>query len=204
VWKLLSKYRAVLPVDLKQKLTPYHSKPLHLYGLPEINKQVVPLRPIVSSIGSPCYALAGFLHKSLCPLVGNTLSFIKNSDHFVELLKSISLQHPDILVSFDVVGLFTSVPLDEALTEDIKSRLRIDHTLAERSPLQVEAIIELLEFCLGTTYFQVDGKFFQKKDSMAMGSTLLVISSWSALRTCPLRWWITNHCCGSDMWMIHL
>jgi hypothetical protein len=33
--------------------------------------------------------------------------------------------------------------------------------LAERSLLQVEAIMELLEVCLRTTYFQVDDKFIQ-------------------------------------------
>jgi hypothetical protein len=30
--------------------------------------------------------------------------------------------------------------------------------------LQAEAIVELLEACSRTTYFQVDGKFFQQKD----------------------------------------
>jgi hypothetical protein len=38
--------------------------------------------------------------------------------------------------------------------------------------LQVEAITELLEVCLRTTYFQVDGKFFQQKYGMAMESSL--------------------------------
>jgi hypothetical protein len=42
----------------------------------------------------------------------------------------------------------------------------------ERSVLQVEAIIRLLEVCLRTTYFQVDDNFFQQKDGMAMGSSL--------------------------------
>jgi hypothetical protein len=45
-------------------------------------------------------------------------------------------------------------------------------TLAERPVLQVEVIIELLEVCLRTTYFQVDNKFLQQKDGMAMGSSL--------------------------------
>jgi hypothetical protein len=48
----------------------------------------------------------------------------------------------------------------------------ITMTLAERSALQVEAIMELLEVCLRTTYFQVDDKFFQQKVGMAMGSFL--------------------------------
>jgi hypothetical protein len=32
--------------------------------------------------------------------------------------------------------------------------------------------MELLEVCLRSTYFQVDDKFFQQKDGMAMGSSL--------------------------------
>jgi hypothetical protein len=43
-----------------------------------------PVRPIVSSTGSPCYALAGFLHKILSPLAGRSESFV-NSAHFIQL-----------------------------------------------------------------------------------------------------------------------
>jgi hypothetical protein len=41
----------------------------------------------------------------------------------------------------------------------------------------VEAITELLEVCLKTTYLQVDDKFFQQKDGMAMGSALSPVVS---------------------------
>jgi hypothetical protein len=34
--------------------------------------------------------------------------------------------------------------------------------------MQVKFIMELLEVCLKTTYIQVDDKFFQQKDGMAM------------------------------------
>jgi hypothetical protein len=37
--------------------------------------------------------------------------------------------------------------------------------------------MELLEVCLRTTYFQVDDRFFQQKDGMAMGSSLSPIVS---------------------------
>jgi hypothetical protein len=173
---ILSKHKTALPTELKRKLTPYYSKPPHLYGLPKVHKPDIPLRPIVSSIGSPCYALAGFLHKILSPLAGKSESFVKNSAHFVQLLKSVNLQPPDTLVSFDVVSLFTNVPVDEAL-QVISNKLHNDDTLAERSALQAEAIMELLEVCLKTTYFQVDDKFFQQKDGMAMGSSLSPIVS---------------------------
>jgi hypothetical protein len=113
--KLLSKHKTALLTDLKHKLTPYHSKPSHLYSLPKIHKPDIPLRPTVSSIGSPCNALAGFLHKILNLLAGKSESFVKNSGHFVQLLKSVNLQSLDTFVSFDDVSLFTNVPVDEAL-----------------------------------------------------------------------------------------
>jgi hypothetical protein len=63
------------------------------------------------------------------------------------------------------VTFFTTVPVDEAL-QVIRNKLHNDDTWAERSVLQVEAIMELLEVCLRTTYFQVDDKFFQQKDDV--------------------------------------
>jgi hypothetical protein len=59
----------------------------------------------------------------------------------------------------------------------IKNKLYNDDTLAELSVLQIEVIMELLEVCWRTTYFQVDDKFFQKKYDMAMGSSLSPIIS---------------------------
>jgi hypothetical protein len=72
--------------------------------------------------------------------------------------------------------LFINVPVVEAL-QVIRNKLQNDHTLTERSSLEVEAIMELLEGCLKTTYFHVDDKFFQQKDGMAMGSTLSPVVS---------------------------
>jgi hypothetical protein len=67
-------------------------------------KRMFLLRPIVSSIGSPCYALGGFLQKILNPLAGHTESFARNSQHFAEILDKFKVQRTDILVSFDVVS----------------------------------------------------------------------------------------------------
>jgi hypothetical protein len=68
----------------------------------------------VSSVGSSCYALAGFLRKILIPLAGKSESFVKNPGHFIQLLMSVNLQSSVTLASFDV-RLFTNVRFDEAL-----------------------------------------------------------------------------------------
>jgi hypothetical protein len=107
----------------------------------------------------------------LSPLTGKTESFVKNSGHFVQRIKSLDLQSSEIMVSFDIVSLFTIVPVNEAL-HVIKERLKDDTTLEERSALPVESMMELLEVCLKTTYFQVGDKFYQQKEDMAVGSSL--------------------------------
>jgi hypothetical protein len=54
----------------------------------------------------------------------------------------------------------------------IRNKLHNDDTLVERSVLQVEGIMKLLEVCLRTRYFHVDDEFLKQKDGMAIGSCL--------------------------------
>jgi hypothetical protein len=61
-------------------------------------------------------------------------------------LKSVNIQSLDTLISFDVVSLFTNVPVDEALRV-IRNKLYNDDTLVAQFVLQVEAIVELLQIC---------------------------------------------------------
>jgi hypothetical protein len=130
----------------------------------------------VSTTGSLFYTFVGFHHKILSSFVRKQGTFSKNSGDLTQLLKSVNLQSLDVLVSFDVVNLFTKIPIDEAL-QVIRNKLHNDDMLVERSVLQVEAFIELLRVCLRTTYFQVDDKFFLQKDGMDMGSSLSPIVS---------------------------
>ena len=78
-------------------MTPRASTLPQLYGLPKVHKDGIPLRPIVSAIGSPTYSLSKELARILSPLADTTLD------------------DADRLISFDVTNLFTKVPLDEAM-----------------------------------------------------------------------------------------
>ena len=59
------------------------------------------------------YNTARHLAKILRPLVGLTQHHVSNSSQFVEITRGFTLQPSDILVSFDVVSLFTNVPTTE-------------------------------------------------------------------------------------------
>jgi hypothetical protein len=104
-----------IPDDIIKKIIPTSSVPPRLYGLPKIHKDNVPLRPIVNCIGSSTYLLAKHLAGLVGPLVGLTEHHIRNSASFIEKLQTICLQESDISVSFDVLSLFTRVPLNDTL-----------------------------------------------------------------------------------------
>jgi hypothetical protein len=72
--------------------------------------------------------------------------------------------------------LFTNLPVDEAL-QVIRNKLQNDHRLTERPFLEVEAIMELREGSLTTSYFQVYDKSFQQEDGMAMRISLFSVVS---------------------------
>jgi hypothetical protein len=56
---------------------------------------------------------------------------------------------------------------DNLMTLLVCNKLHNDYTLVERSALQPETIMEMLEVCLRTTYFQVVHKLFQQKYGMS-------------------------------------
>ena len=141
------------------------------YGLPKIHKPNIPLRPIVASQGSPTYALAQYLADILKPIVGKTKHNIINSKHLISTTKHLKIGDNEFLVSFDVVSLFTNVPVEEACTI-AKERLCSDSTLSKRTFLSPENIYDLLKLCLTTTCFQWREKFYEQTDGAPMGSPL--------------------------------
>jgi hypothetical protein len=85
------------------------------------------------------------------------------------------LQNEDYIVSPDV-SLFTNVPTEE-VSQVVRNKLSADHSFPERSSLQVEDVMELLDICLATTYFQFEDKFYQQKEDMAIRNLLSPVIS---------------------------
>ncbi|XP_063385554.1 uncharacterized protein LOC134671624 [Cydia fagiglandana] len=135
--------------------------PPKLYGLPKVHKRNVPLRPIVSQISSPTYDLAKHVASVLQPLVGSMSSFVKDSRHFIDILKGITLEPDEVMVSFDVESLFTNVPVKECL--EVVRRKLSDEGISE-------SVMVLLRNCLEGSYFLYCGKHYLQIDGVAMGS----------------------------------
>ena len=122
-----------------KKLYPTGAGSQKFYGLPKIHKEGVPLRPIVSSIGAVTYYTSKELSRIIKPLVGKSPYHIQNSKDFIQQIQGIQLQPNQCMVSFDVKPLFTSVPIQPAITIIMKL-LEEDQSLQQRTTMSVNNI----------------------------------------------------------------
>ena len=155
-----------IPEKLKHQLTPQFSRPPQIYGLPKVHKNGISLGPIVAYLQSGQRA-----SQDPIPTHGRTNSFVKNSAEFAQRIRNEMVNEGDLMVSFDVVSLFTNMPVDDAL-RSISTLLSNDDTLEERTTFRAGGICHLTELCLRATYFQFGDQFFEQVDGAAMGSLL--------------------------------
>lgn len=83
-----------------------------MYGLPKVHRPGIPLRPIISSIGTFCYNLAKFLVQIIQPLTFNEYT-LSNSSNFVNEISQLRVANTTTMASFDVESLVTNVPPTE-------------------------------------------------------------------------------------------
>ncbi|XP_037802991.1 uncharacterized protein LOC119597485 [Penaeus monodon] len=110
--RLLRTIKSSISVNTYNLLMTSGSRPGTLYGLPKVHKANIPLRPIISSIGTFNYNVAKFLVPIIAPITTNQYT-IDNSTFFAKEITSLNFQQPVIMASFDVESLFTNVPLQE-------------------------------------------------------------------------------------------
>jgi GIY-YIG catalytic domain len=150
------------------------SIPPRIYGLTKIHKPNIPLRPIVSTIGSSTYNSSKKFSSILRNIADLEKYNIKNSFEFKSFIDNITLKPNEVLVSFDVVSLFTNVPTKLALAiVDKKWPL-----ISECTNISKPIFMEYLRFIVQeSSYFQYDDKFYKQNFGLAMGSPLAPILS---------------------------
>ncbi|XP_055692782.1 uncharacterized protein LOC129795483 [Lutzomyia longipalpis] len=157
----------------RRTLTTYNAKSPAIYGLPKVHKAGAPLRPIVSCIQSPTHGLSQLLSGILRLVADQHQYNVRDSFGFVERIKSVVVPPEHVMVSFDVVSLFTNVPIElvEACVQSLWPKIRcatpIDETLFSR----------VLQFCLKTSYFVYKGKYYRQLKGVPMGGPLSPIAA---------------------------
>ena len=149
-------------------LIPSGSKPGKLYGMAKVHKPNVPLRPVVSMIGTPEYKLAKFLDSLIKPYIPDTY-LLKSTDEFIDRLKLVPCTNKNTMVSFDVISLFTNVPLAETI-ELIINRIYDDNN-PNAVPFEKDVFRKLM-FMATQGIFMFNDRMYKQIDGVTMGSPL--------------------------------
>lgn len=140
------------------------------YLLPKIHKQTRPPpgRPILSANECPTERISKFVDHFLQPIVSKTRSYIKDTTHFIQKLKSIgTLPEGALLVSMDVTGLYTNIP--HLAGKRATARHLARHRPGGTNPSN-QSLITLLDFILTKNNFEFDGQHYLQISGTAMGT----------------------------------
>ena len=177
VQKTLLKIKKNIGEETYSNIYPSRSNPGKFYGTAKVHKvdvkdsnciEQLPLRPIISNIGTTTHKTARYLSKLLAPL-GRSKYIVDNSKHFVEQIKNKQVQEGYEMISFDVISLFTNVPLD--ITIDMILKKVYDEKLINTS-IKREDMKSLLLLCTKSVPFTFNDDMYIQIQGVAMGSPL--------------------------------
>lgn len=166
--QLINNSKILLTEDDIKYLKMINPKAPPLHGLPKVHKPDVPIRPLVDYTTAPTFKIAKKLEGMLKEHVtlANNYS-VKNCYELVDKTKNLKIMNHHILASFDVVNLYTNVPVNDTL-DIVERNLRNSSLLPEA----VDEFLALLKETLKQNYFQFNGSFYSQTDGLAMGSPL--------------------------------
>ena len=145
---------------LADSLTRLDSVPPKIYGSPRTHKADHPLRPVVSmvKVKAPTELLSKFVASILENIKNEDLN-IRSSADLQRLLADLVIQDDDVMVTFYVVAMFPSIPVDLAcaLVMDRWQDMKIF------APMTKDVFKEILELCLFSGYCLFEGQLYKQK-----------------------------------------
>ena len=159
------KHLKLIDTKTARGLTVYNAICPRIYGQPKAHKDSLPLRPVVPNITAPTYKLS----KYLCEILQKSLSSKHNTTSSFQLCEEVNgmvLPPGFIIISLDVVSLFTNIPRN-AVTKNIIHRW--DEV---KTNINLDLFVEMVEFCMEASYFRYKNKFYLQTYGTAMGSPL--------------------------------
>ena len=166
--------RGEISDEVFKTLRPKNAKSARAHGLPKTHKRYVnlpPFRPVIDTIGTTHSQIGKYLCEILKPLSTNEFT-LKDSFDAADRIRNISptdFENGYQFVSFDVVSLFTNVPLKRTLN------LILDHVYKDK---QIETTMKrstlkklILDTCTKTA-FSFNDQLYEQTDGVSMGGSL--------------------------------
>lgn len=174
-------------------------RPRQFYILPKIHKKpetwTIPFklpsgRPIVSDCGSETYQTAEYIDYFLTPLSIKHPSYLKDTYHFIGIIKNLRIPPNSFFFTMDINSLYTNI--------DTKAGLKAIKNIFLKYPdpkRPDEEILQLLEINLTKNDFEFNKEYFLQIKGTAMGKRFspayanIFMAEWEekALAKCPIK-----------------
>ena len=115
-----AKSEELIDEDLYKILYREEPRTSNLYLLPKIHKKETPGRPIIKSVGSLTETISALVDKILRKYSKLAQSYVKDTTHFLNLIKNYRVEEAWLLCTVDVTALFTNIPHEEGIEKSIK------------------------------------------------------------------------------------
>lgn len=159
--------RKLIDTPLKNRLTSYNAVPPKMYFLPKYHKADLPLRPISSDLNGPTNSLAKYAASILAKLPKSKYHIV-NSYDFHDYVTQLSWKDDEIMISFDVVSLFTNTPMNKVL-DILEKRWNEIERVTE---LPKRDFIRMVHICTSNCYFQYKDTHYKQIFGTPMGSSI--------------------------------
>ena len=160
--------------EIYERVRPCGSTRPRLYGVAKVHKKDIPLRPILSMINTPQQELAKWLTDIFKPVLNKYSTYaLKDTFELCEHLQQFSDENDCsevFMCSFDVVSLFTNVPLHETIRICLDTLYR--HEEVPKPSVPEKLLEKLLLKATTEVEFSFDGQLYRQTDGVAMGSPL--------------------------------
>ena len=145
------------------------------YMLPKVHKQppegsVFIGRPIISGCGGPTQQISEFLDFFLLPLVQRQPTYVKDTNHILDLIDNLKLPNNILLVTLDVVGMYTNIPQNEAIKACTDAYKASNGALYSLPKISTESLQQILELIIKRNCFKFDTSYYLQTVGVAMGS----------------------------------
>jgi len=155
--------------DNIEYLTVANPRAGRVYLLPKIHKLGNPGCPIVSANGHPTKRISEFV--DLHQLVFRLPSYVQDTTDYLTYLLCLSpsdISEETLLVSLDVVSLYTNIPHEDG----IEARRKAWKTRETMDPL-TKSLVDLLTLDLKCNIFEFNGDYYLQVQGAAMGTKWL-------------------------------
>lgn len=173
ILEVLQKKKFINSKQKKYLLGDLEPRERRFYILPKIHKdpgnwtvphEIPPGRPIVSDCGSETYFTAEYLDFYLNPLSTKHPAFIRDTYHFIQVVKSLTIPVNSYFFSMDVESLYTNIPIEAGIS--CVRRMFEKYPDPKRPD---EELLQLLAINLRRNDFEFNGQYYLQIKGTAMG-----------------------------------